>query len=354
MNARQLLTAFEGWRAQHRDIVLATVYQTAGSTYSKAGAQMLIDPAGDFQGMLSGGCVEGDLAERAAAVLATGIPQAVTFDLGSDADSLWGLGVGCDGLMRIFLQPLRPSNDYEPFASVAKLMTGDSVGALATVIASDDPQVSPGGALLWHAGETHNFGMPKAVREVLLPLLQSVTGVADTRLLRQTSAEGRHEILLACIAPPPRVLVLGGGLDAQPLVRLINELGWRVTVQDHRPAYIEKGDFGGAERVLTVQPAQLPEHLDLASFAAAIVMSHHLQTDLAYLRLLAGTEIPYIGLLGPPARRARLFSDLGGAADALHGRVHGPAGLDIGGRGPAAIAVSIVAEMHQQLAVAQG
>ena len=88
-------------------------------------------------------------------------------------------------------------------------------------------------------------------------------------------------------------------------------------------------------------------HLD--QFDATIVMSHHLASDRQYLRQLAATDIGYIGLLGPPDRRRRLLEEIGEVAERLRPRLHGPAGLDIGGRGPASIALSIVAEVHQEL-----
>ena len=75
-------------------------------------------------------------------------------------------------------------------------------------------------------------------------------------------------------------------------------------------------------------------------------MSHHLASDRSYLEQLAATEVRYIGLLGPAARRNRLLSELGETGQALEGRLHGPAGIDLGGRGPAAIALSIVAEVQ--------
>ena len=106
MTATALKTAFSTWSAKGQSLVLATVYDTEGSTYSKTGTHMLITGEATFQGMLSGGCLEGDLAERARQVVDTGEPQAVTYDLGKNDEELWGLGVGCDGLMRIFLQPL--------------------------------------------------------------------------------------------------------------------------------------------------------------------------------------------------------------------------------------------------------
>jgi xanthine/CO dehydrogenase XdhC/CoxF family maturation factor len=78
-------------------------------------------------------------------------------------------------------------------------------------------------------------------------------------------------------------------------------------------------------------------------------MSHHLDSDRQYLSQLANSHIPYIGLLGPINRRRRLLEELGELAVKLEHRLHGPAGIDIGGRGPASIALSIVSEIHQEL-----
>jgi xanthine dehydrogenase accessory factor len=126
-------------------------------------------------------------------------------------------------------------------------------------------------------------------------------------------------------------------------------LGWRCTVVDHRQAYIDNGDFAAAAATHRVPVDELSDRLDLATFDMAIVMSHHLASDRSYLRQLAGTDMDYIGLLGPANRRERLLSELGDVAERLTGRLKGPAGLDIGGRGPAPIALSIVAQMQTEL-----
>jgi xanthine/CO dehydrogenase XdhC/CoxF family maturation factor len=139
-------------------------------------------------------------------------------------------------------------------------------------------------------------------------------------------------------------------MDAEPLVRIAGEMGWRCAVVDHRDAFVERGDFAGAGEVLCRPADSLAEELDLSRFDAAIVMSHHLASDRSYLRQLAATDIAYIGLLGPVNRRSRLLADLGDDAVDLQARLHGPAGLDIGGRGPAAIALSIIAEVQSVLA----
>lgn len=346
MNVRQLLQAFDRWRDNGSNLVLATVYDTVGSTYSKAGAQMLIDGEGNFQGMLSGGCLEGDLAERAADVLATGKAQAVTYDLRSNDEELWGLGVGCEGLMRIFLQPLTPGNNYQPFASMASIYAGEHSGLAVTVIESADPAMPSGASLVSVNDKLVYCSEKDAAASQILHEIGPGAATASAGL--QTTVAGTS-LLLSRLEPPPRVLVLGGGLDAQPVVSMISELGWRVCVQDHRPAYLEKGNFGSAEQITNHAADTIGEALDLGRYNAAIVMSHHLQTDRTYLNLLANSDIAYIGLLGPIDRRKRLLADLGKSAARLEGRLHGPAGINIGGRGPAAIALSIVAEMHQQL-----
>jgi len=348
MNTDQMLRRFSEWRETGRRLVLASVYETAGSTYSKAGTQMLITDDGDFQGLLSGGCLEGDLAERAARVSASGEPDTISYDLGGADDELFGLGVGCDGTMRIFLQPL-PRPDYQPFAAVAECLQGDETAVLATVIESGTTAVEAGQfALLDRGGVRHTtMSGPAsgAVEEAAMPHLQSGSSATATVSL----SDGDVTVLFVAIVPPPRVLVLGAGLDAVPFVDLAARLGWRVTVRDHRPAYFDKGDFGRAERCIT-GPAEELDGDDLGRYAAVMVMSHHLATDRTYLRALAESAVPYVGLLGPRRRREQLLADMGEAGERLASRLYGPAGLDIGARGAESIALSIVAEIHAVLA----
>lgn len=296
MNPTKLLQFFDDHRERDEPLVLATVFETQGSTYSKAGAQMLINEHGVFRGMLSGGCLEGDLAVRAQVVLESGDVQIVDYDLAND-DELWGLGVGCDGLMRVLLQPLQPGNAYAPFDQIAEVLRG---------------------------GTAAEFTLPLA-------------------------GEAENEFVIR-VQPPPQILVLGAGLDAEPVVRIAAELGWHCTISDHRPAYIDSGRFESAVATHCIPAEDLAATLDLSRYDMAIVMSHHLPSDRRYLMQLAGTGMRYIGLLGPAGRRERLLTEIGDAAARLKDRLYGPAGLDIGGRGPEVIALSIIAQMQQILA----
>ena len=353
MTATALKTAFSTWSATGQPLVLATVYDTEGSTYSKTGAYMLITGEATFQGMLSGGCLEGDLAERARQVIETGQPKAVTYDLGNNDEELWGLGVGCDGLMRIFLQPLLADEGYEPFQTIVMALDGDTTEVAVTVVESSIGKLSVGSSLVTVDREVAFSNIDSEVREDIWQKAREAFADPRSLTMAYTSEHGEATILLGALTPPPKVLVLGAGLDTAPVVRFALELGWRVTVQDHRPAYIESSEFSAVEKVLCVPVEELSSTIDLGQFDAVIVMSHHLVSDGQYLAQLADTDIDYIGLLGPVDRRQRLLTELGDKGKQLEDRVHGPAGLDIGGRGPAAIALSIIAEMHQQLVMPQ-
>lgn len=341
----QLHRFFEARKQSGEGVVLVTVFETAGSTYSKAGGHMLIDERGNFCGMLSGGCLENDLVERARSVLATGNAEIATYDLGAD-DELWGLGVGCDGTMKLLLQPLYAANDYEPFASMSRIMTGREPGAVALVIHSDIAAVRPGAALVVSQSGNRACTMDEATA---IAVADKVAGLAATEAVEVQTDAGRCELLFSRIAPSPALLVLGAGLDSEPLVRFATELGWSCTVADHRSAYLDGRTYRDEVTLRCCPAEELGQRVDLTAFDMAIVMSHHLASDRSYLRQLAQVPLGYVGLLGPPGRRDRLLAELGETAQDLAGRLHGPAGMQLGGRGPGPIALEIVAEMQAYL-----
>jgi len=341
MSARQILQSFEAWQAAGEPLVLATVYDTLGSTYSKAGHRILIAGTGDYRGLVSGGCLEGDLAERARQVIAADRPTAVTYDLRDAADELWGLAVGCNGLLRVFLQPLTPTRAYEPFKSIAAVQNGTGGAGLATVIEGPDA-----GATVIATATGHDArGFQAAVPATIVTGARTAAAEGVARLVKSAGTT----VLYAPLRAIPKLLVLGAGLDAVPLVGMALELGWFVTVADHRPAYLARPGFERVDRNVLVEPGQLGRALPLTEFDAVIVMSHHLPTDRKYLAELASFAHRYVGVLGPRARRERLLADLGDGAAPLHGRLKGPVGLDIGADSPESIALSILAELQSTL-----
>ena len=241
MTNKRLHEFFELRRQRGAPLVLATVYETEGSTYSKRGARMLIDENGIYTGMLSGGCVEGDLAIRARAAIDTGVAQDVSFELDADGDDLWGLGVGCDGTMRILLQRIDAANRYEPYATIASVEQGRDRARQVTVIASSGEQPAPGQTVILSGKGDLMFDGANAEAADLAALAAESDGLHDVAI---GSSDAR--VLVADILPDRRLLVLGAGRDAEPVVRFSAELGWRVTIADHRPAYLETDAFDDA------------------------------------------------------------------------------------------------------------
>jgi xanthine/CO dehydrogenase XdhC/CoxF family maturation factor len=309
----ELLPLYRRERAAGRSLVLAVVLETAGSTYSKAGQPLLLAHSGEYAGLLSGGCLEGDLREHARTVIATGEARQVSYDMRGPDDRLFGLGAGCEGAMQVLLLRVGPDTGWQPLAHFESALAAHERTAVALVI--DD------------ASGARRAG------DVLLPGADA--GAARCYALPLTL--------------PPRLLLLGAGPDSVPVLQFALALGWQVTVYDHRPALIDAAHFPGAERVVRGRPEQLPAALPLDEFTAAVVMSHHLDSDAAYLAALAPSTIGYVGLLGPAPRRERLRSDAGAAFESLGARLRSPVGLALGGRGSAAIALAIVAEIQAWL-----
>lgn len=316
----RLLPLYLRERAADREMALATIVRTAGSTYRKAGAQMLISQAGEYTGLLSGGCLEGDLREHAREVLNDGQARIVQYDMRSADDQLFGLGAGCEGAMDILLQRVGNANKWQPLAEQHAQWLNNLPAHIGLVIGSTDANWPIGTVLL------DQDATPKLLpNDVTLFTLQSPS--------------------------PVRVLILGAGPDAQPLAELIHFLGWKATIYDHRSAYTAADRFAHAEQIITARPQQLNERLRLDDYHAIVVMSHHLESDQQYLREVTHCQVGYIGLLGPAARREKLFTELGADYRKLHERLHAPVGLHIGAATPEAIALAIVSEIHQVLAL---
>ncbi len=318
--------------------VLATVVATAGSTYRKPGARMLIMDDGSYLGLLSGGCLEADLKIHAEEVITSGVPRAVEYDMRGPDDILFGIGAGCEGAMRVLLEPAGPGSPAAAALETAGRITR-SGRAASLVSVHESPDLDLG----TYEPSAH-----------LPPALAAAAGESlDVRASRNMEWETggrRTRALVQFLAPPPHLLICGGGPDAQPVVAAARALGWRVSVVDHRPAYALAAHFPGAD-VKLCSPHALRAAIAVEFCHAAVVMSHHLISDAAYLRELADAGVPaYVGLLGPEARRARLAQEIGTAADTLKLRIRGPVGIDIGAVTPEGIALAIVGQIHAWLA----
>jgi xanthine dehydrogenase accessory factor len=336
-----LLPLYEREHAAARAVALGVLLEVAGSTYRKPGALMLIASGGEYAGLLSGGCLEGDLAQHARGVIDTGTARIVRYDTRGPDDLLWGLGLGCEGAMQILLLRAGPAEGWQPLEHLGRAQVAHAATAIGIVAESADPRL-PVGSLALPAGQEGPPALRTAAVRAALARASS-----DAQVAWVEGPQAGWRLFVLPLALPPRVLLLGAGPDAVPVTELAARLGWQLTLVDHRPAYALAARFPAAHRVVLSPAAGLSAAVELGQFSAVVVMSHHLPTDLVYLRALAHAPIPYVGLLGPAARRDKLLAQLGDdAAAALRPRLHAPVGLPLGGRAPESLALAIVAEIH--------
>jgi len=314
------------WRihARNENAVLGIVVATEGSTYQKRGAMVLLDGEGLRHGVISGGCLEPALEDAARSVYASGRAATVEFDTRSDEDLLFGSGIGCRGHLQLLLLPLPPQ---APLARA--LYAGLDQGS--------DLQ------LAFAIGETDlGAGVARFVTEPASPLVA------------QWNREGRTDDAPATtslhfgIVTPPRLLLLGAGPETAPLASFARRLGWFVDVVEHRGRWSVFAQRALIDRLIDLPPEAAIAALADEAYDAMLVMSHNYTIDLTWLRFGAASDVGYIGLLGPAARRDALLAEVDADTRArLSPRLHAPVGLDLGGHGGEAVALAIAAELQQ-------
>lgn len=337
-------TALDG----ETDAVLATVIAVEGSAYRRPGAKMVIEPSGDGSGSITAGCLEDEVRALAADVLDAGEPRVETWDLTGD-DDVWGMGVGCNGVVTVLLEPLADS--YRPVAEARE--RGEHV-AVATVVDGDLPV---GTRSVYHPADgsaaddsgTFEGDLPAWVTDELgnaVPRLLEA-GKGDT--VTVATGEGTAEVFVEGVRAPPELVVFGSGHDVEPVVELAKCVDFRVTVVTFRGGHADSGQFDRADEVRSASPRDVSDLLEWDESTYAVVMSHNFVDDRLTLDELLGTPVPYVGLMGPTERfeemrEAFAEEDRTFSAAELE-RVYTPIGLDLGTGTPYGIAYSIVAEL---------
>ena len=309
--SNQLSFLLEQWQAceEDTDWVLGTVYKTEGSAYRKAGAMMMINGLGQQFGLLSGGCLESDIILNARKIMKSDRALTLVYD-GSDEDDLsFQLGIGCGGKVYIMLQPLSKGNDLG-LSNMADALRRREAGHYFQKI---------GGTEAYFKTDEHRFLKASVIED---------------------------DWLVTPIEPEPHILVIGGGMDAIPVVRMAKEMGWRITLADPRPANARAEYFQSAHTILRAMDQNLTDYVIKQRVDAAIIMTHNIQLDAQSLKSLQPTRLQYIALLGPKHRYQQVLDCAGLKLHELSCPVSGPAGLDIGGQLPESIALSILSECH--------
>jgi xanthine dehydrogenase accessory factor len=318
-----ILTAAAELRERGTPVALATVVTVRGSSYRRPGARLLVPQDGAPVGLISGGCLEEEAARLAREALHTDLPMLVTIDHSAEGDELWGLGLGCRGVIELLAEP--------PAMAAATLdaLTAARREGRATYLLT---------------------GLDGERRELTATEADALGERAALAV-----AHGRPvligEAVLDPILPPLHLVVCGAGPDAGPLVAAGRRQGWRIDVVDARRSFLRPDRFPGA-RLHDTEPAQAADATGAGEWTAVVVMSHDYLRDAAFVAGFLGRGVTYLGILGPRDRTERLLGELSSPPSAADlAALHAPAGLDIGADGAEQVATAIVGEI---LAVVHG
>lgn len=372
-----IIRAYKEAASDGSQIVLATVVRTRGSVYRRAGARMLvrIDSEGTSTatGAISGGCLERDVCERAQRVAATSEATLVTYDTTAGDDIVWGLGLGCDGIVEVLLESLAGEAGEELMRFLTAHLERRARGVMATVFRTDserthDTSAHTGARMMIDAdgrliGEVISRALVEDMHAAMMATTAMTTNVNTARGVTQAKSydtpHGQFEVFIESIDPPASLVIFGAGVDAVPVARLAHDTGLHVTVVDHRAAYATPERFPGADQIIVCRPKAVAHRVAIDACTLAVVMTHSYEHDRELLKTLVASRVRYIGMLGPKRRTERMLVEL--LSDEAFefddddlARLHAPIGLDIGAETPAEIAVSIIAEVRAFVAGRDG
>ena len=361
---RALIEAFDDACASGVRCALATLVSVEGSSYRRPGARMLVREGGASTGTISAGCLEGDVVEHARRVIGDGAAKLVEYDTASTGEEMaWGLGLGCNGIVRVLVEPLAPGSLY--VAALRRSCAAEADGAVSTVAtvyqhtpsASTSERVELGSRLFVGVdGEVVCENLSGELARLIESDVRASAareGLSGVRVYERDG--GAVKVFVETLAPPVPLVVFGAGHDALPVVELARALGWQTEVVDPQARPASRARFAPADRVTLARPETVGAQVKITPRTLALLMTHNYSHDLALLKFLLASPARYVGVMGPRKRTERMLCELaeGDAAFRLEesdrSRLYAPAGLDIGANAPAEIAMSIVAEMRAVL-----
>jgi len=341
-------------RQSEAEAAVVTVAAVEGSAYRRPGAKMLVPVDGGNVGAVTAGCLEKPVIDLATGIIEAGTPRLEVFDMIETDDDSWGLGLGCNGIIDLFIEPLDASVD-RPLATLAD---GDPA-TVVTVVESTDETLVGNRVVTGHGEDRHEVPerepIPTAVLDAVSATVDQLHGTGETRTVEVEVDGATVTVLTDSMLPSAELLLFGSQNDLPPLADLAADVGFRVTVHSPRGA-VDDGTFPGADTVITGHPSTVADSVGADEHTYAVVMSHNFVDDrIAVETLLSETAVPYVGIMGPRTRfedlRESMTSDGMELSKSALDRLSTPVGLDLGGGEPIEIALSIVSEV---LAVSNG
>jgi xanthine dehydrogenase accessory factor len=351
---KDIVNAFDKAQQGDKQTALATVVHVEGSSYRRAGARMLVTEDGQLTGAISGGCLEGDALRKARLVMAQQKPMLVTYDTTDEDDAKLGVGLGCNGIIHILIEPINAADANNPVALFKQFLAKREQVVLITIFTLHDKQApQPGTCALLNTNEQLTGNFPDlTIQQVVLAdakeVLKNGNSVTKTYIYQD-----KFTCFIELLQPAVSLVVIGAGNDAIPLSNLATVLGWQITIVDGRANYVVSERFPLAHKLVVARAGDVLSKVDCDTRTVFVLMTHNYNYDMALLKELLPLGLTYIGCLGPKKRLIRMVDEITDEQGAIPADqlapVYGPAGLDIGSENSEEIALSIVAEIQAVL-----
>ena len=334
-------------------LAVATIVSTLGSTPREVGAQMVITASGEILGTVGGGCGEAEVRREAVQVIRSRKPAMVKVELMDDIES--NSPAVCGGILNVFVDPWwnAPAAIGQKLADALLQVQKDGAAAVvATVVdAGNCPDAAAGDKCFIRDGAVNVCNIRNQ------ELLQAVLHEAETRLHKEEcrqvaltlpGTDSSAEVFFEVITAMRKVIIVGAGHLAIPLVKFAKILGFHITVLDDRVIYANRERFPDVDEVLAGDMAETLRGIEITPQTYIVLITRGHQFDEPCLREIIHSPAKYIGMIGSKRRIKACFirfRDEDGIPEELLKKVYAPIGLDIKAESPEEIALSIISEM---------
>ena len=346
---RDIIKAYDEARKIGKQTALATVVHVEGSSYRRPGARMLIEDDGQLTGAISGGCLEGDALRKALLVMTEKRSRLVTYDTMDDDDAKFGVGLGCNGIIQVLIEPIDDGDLNNPIRYLKAINEKRQNCILITLFSLLDKKDPQYGTCLLLKEDGSIIDHSPVLKDVLIPDAKQALLDQNSSFKNYISSDHNLTAFIEVIKPPVSVIIIGAGNDVIPVVDMANILGWETTVIDGRNNYAKKERFAAACQVLVSKPENALKQIEIDERTAFLLMTHNYNYDMAMLKQLLQMNPPYIGMLGPKKKRERMLDELKEEGFVFTEEqlsvLHSPVGLDIGAETSEEISISILAEI---------
>ena len=357
----EIINAFDKAQGEGRQTALVTLVHVDGSSYRRPGARMLVTDTGELTGAISGGCLEGDALNKALQSIHQQKNMLVTYDTTDDDDAVLGLGLGCNGVIQVLIQPVNNEQKNGPIQLLKKITAARKDNVMVTLFSLENRRGEQPGTVILKDEEGIKYlnDVDASIKNLLEHDINDAYQTKKSSFRNYTGNGKTLTAYIEFIPPVMSLVVVGAGNDAEPVVSIASILGWQVTlIADGRDKNTKPGRFTGTCQLMAVKPEDVLKKIEPDDNTFFLLMTHNFNYDKAMLRELLPKKVRYIGVLGPSKKMQRMLRELENEGMYFDERqlavVHSPVGLDIGAESPEEIALSMIAEIKAVIAGKSG